>query len=186
MLVRDDAPTPTSAPATAPAATARPLGGLPGATAFEWQKDFAFDENTNRATMTGDVVIVHQDLATDPKPFRLQAAQVTADVMPRQPSPATRSSDPNHDRPSTEASDFRVKRLAASGDVRFTSQQIQFSSDQMEYDPATQTLVARGSERLPAQIYDEKGVSNGSFDEVWYNTQTEQIRLKKPQAHIRR
>ena len=174
MLVRDDAR--TTMPATAPDMLA---GGndMRGATAFEWHDQFLFDENENCATMVGQVVIVHQDLTPDPKPFRLEASRVKADLTAPQPSPPTTQPA----RP-----EFRVRRLSAFGGVHFTSRQIQFESDELEYDPAAATLFASGNERTPAQLFDDQGVSKGTFEELWYNTKTEQIRLKGPQAHIRR
>lgn len=171
LLVRDDMPA-DAKPAEVPQA---PFAELRGATAFQWQKELVFDEAQNRATMSDNVVIVHQDPGDNAAQFRLLANEVVADLVPGGVA----------QRPGG-APEFRVKRLIADGDVRFSSRQIQFEAGTLEYDPSTSTLVARGTDRNPAQLFDESGVSKGSFEELFYNTTTEQIRLKNPQAQIRR
>ncbi len=185
MLFEDRRATtqPTSGPASAPAAL---LGDLGGATAFQWQKQFVYDQALHRAEMTGQVVIVHQDSTGGGEPFRLEAARVAADLEEDPASttaPATRPGGALL----PDASSAKVKLLTADGGVRFISSQIRFDADQVFLDPRRNLLLARGTDRTPVQVYDEKGISSGSFSEISWNTMTQQIEnMHDVQARVRK
>ena len=56
----------------------------------------------------------------------------------------------------------------------------------MEYDPATHWLVAAGTEGNPGRQLDQHGLEEGLFEEMQFNTETGQVKLKKFLAIIRR
>lgn len=178
MLFEDFSPV-ARGPATAPAR----LGDFSGATAFEWQRELIFDQARGRTEMLGGVVIVHEAAnAGNSPPFRLEAEQVSADLE-KQTAAATRTTGGLAD--VSSAAD--VKRVAAEGGVRFISGQVQFDAAKVWFDPAEEILAAIGDGRSPVQVYDSQGRSTGSFEEVWWNTRTQQIkRLRNVQATIRR
>jgi hypothetical protein len=171
----------TTQPSTAPTtAASAPLGDLSGATAFQWAKQLTYDQNINRAEMLGDVLIVHQETSGGGEPFRLEAQKVAADL-----EPPSKEKDKSTTKP-TESGQ-KIKMLRASDGVHFVSSNIQFDADQVTFDPNAELLIACGSDRAPVQVYDEKGMSGGTFEEICWSTRTQQIvRLHKVQAQIRR
>ena len=191
MLVRDFRPsTPTSA------ATDSSAGGTRGTSAFQWEKSLVYDRRVDQAVMTGDVQVVHA--AAGSSSFQMFADRITADLDPNshatsQPTtgPSTgptasakmaASSGPTTEpatRPVATGDDsMKVKRMVAQGQVRMISTRLQFTAAQAVYDPVTQIMTAHGSEREPAQLLDEQGLSTGSFDGIVYNTRTDQVQFK--------
>ncbi|HEY7087199.1 MAG TPA: hypothetical protein VH518_03860 [Tepidisphaeraceae bacterium] len=191
---------PTSAPSSEPAvataagttgatttATISPLGDMSGATAFRWDKQLNFDQKSMRAEMTGNVVIVHDDEKQKSEPYRLNAEKVSADFE-READKSDASSqkhDPSADGFMPLSSSSKVKQLTAEGDVRFVSKQVEFNAGMVTFDPAQELLTAHGTERVPVEV--SKGLSIGSFQEVSWNTRTQQIKhIQGVQASIRR
>ena len=74
---------------------------------------------------------------------------------------------------------MKVKLMVARGQVRLISQRMQFTAAEAIYDPATQIMIAHGSQRQPAELLDEQGLSTGSFDELIYNTKTDEMSFKE-------
>jgi hypothetical protein len=182
MLYQDERPP----PATQPADATKPggeLGDTRGATAFEWQKSFTYDSTDRRATMTGDVVVVHQAPGATAPTYRLNSQRVVAEMLP---PPTTRPSHQPAAGGEFTGGGAKVKRLTADGGVAFASSRLQFSSDSIEFDPQAHQLVARGTDRVPATLLDESGLSRGTFAEMYYDTKTDQMKLVKPQASLRR
>jgi len=70
---------------------------------------------------------------------------------------------------------MRLKHVLASDQVEFLSLPIHFEASSIDYDPNTHVLIAKGTDRMRAQMYDEKGTVQGSFEELYYNTQTGRI-----------
>ena len=164
----------------------RMLGNFRGATAFQWAKDLVFDQAENRMTMSGNVLIVHEDPARDDQSFRLEAAQVRAEMIDDAPA---RKADTRAD--ATDAlfgpSELHLRSLSASGDIRLTAPQIQIEAQDVTYDAAAELLTARGSERQPVELYNASGVSRGSFQEVVWDARAEQIqRMREVRAQVRR
>jgi hypothetical protein len=117
-------------------------------------------------------VHIEHESAGDNKPFSLRGQTILADLEPvptTQPTtkPATNGASPNEK--------MRLKHAKVTGDVEFISLPVHFECTSVDYDPNTHILVAKGSDRVRAQLYDEKGVISGSFTQLRYNTQTGKI-----------
>lgn len=137
--------------------------------------------------MSGQVLIVHQDSSGAAEPFRLEAEHVVADMEPQEDQPAAHKKATAGAASSPGNSGQKIKRLSADGAVHFSSRQIQFDAEQVTYDPTEDVLMARGAQDVPVQVYDEKGVSTGAFEEIWWNSRTQQIvRLSNLRGDIRR
>jgi hypothetical protein len=142
-----------------------------GATAFAWQKELRYEELKRRATMTGGVRIIHQssDLSQG---FELDAENVAADL--EDAAPQTTSTT----KPSNESARLKVKHVMAQDSVVFTSKDLRFESHEIDYDPNTHVLIARGTDRTPAELFDDRGLAKGTFLEMTYNLQTGQHSFK--------
>lgn len=146
------------------------LGEMSGATAFQWDHRFSFEQGNGEAEMTGGVVIAHEGGG---EPFRLEAGRVLAKF--------TEASQP-----ATQPADVKLTQLVADGGVRFLSRQIHFDADHMSFDAAEGLLTASGSLISPVQIYDPNGLSIGTVRQAWWNTRTDQIGAREIQAMIRK
>lgn len=161
-----------------------------GATAFQWADKLTFSSQSNRAEMAGDVLVVHRpadraaaregDAAGEPPPedrrdLRLQADTVSAELVAQEPGGETAAD------PATQ-----VRRVVAGGNVRVETANLEFLADEVEFRPADDVLIARGSDRSPAVLLDDQGLSRGSFIEMWLNTRTQESHLKDFRATVRR
>jgi hypothetical protein len=144
------------------------VSDIHGATAFKWYKLLKYDELNRRVTMAGDVLIVH-DSGGDNLPFRLLAQTIVADL---EPVPTTQRAATQDDSTNQK---MRLKHVTASELVEFISQAKHFEASSVDYDPNTHMLVARGTERARAELYDDKGDITATFLQLRYNTQTGQI-----------
>ncbi len=132
MLVRDHRPPAAAAPPStrpgqggkAPAAppaqaNAGDPGSSRGATAFKWSRQLTYDEATNTAVFTGDVLIVHQDDDSKEEPARLRADQVVAVFEPR-PNLAAKPVVNQPGAAPQPASQLQLKSMTATGNVVVT------------------------------------------------------------------
>ncbi len=157
------------------------LSNMHGATAFEWQKEFRYDETKMQAQMTGDVRLVHfptTDL-TGPS-VELDAQTVIADMEQR---PTTEPATQPTSQPEQKV---RIRNLVADGDVSYRSDKLHFDAQHLEFNPNTHMLIATGTERNPAELHEAEGFSNGTFTELRMNTVTEEMEVRGFQAQIRR
>ena len=191
MLYQDErSPTtnPTTMPTTTPVAqqkpqSSAPLGDTRGATAFEWHNNFTYDSASHLATMTGDVAVVHQPSGSTTPSYRLNAQRVVAEM---QDPPATQPDQPKSSDTDPLAGGAKLKHLTADGGVTFVSDRLQFNAESIDYDPDKQLLIARGTDREPATLFDQSGLSKGTFAEMYYDTKTDRMKLVKPQATLRK
>ena len=116
-------------------------------------------------------------------PSRIDDSMNTRDVLEQfqadleEQSPQTQPST----RPAGESQGkMKVKHLTASEGVVFTSKDLRFDAHEIDYDPNTHILIARGTDRTPAEMFDDKGLAKGTFSEMTYNTQTGQHSFKNP------
>ena len=182
MLYEDRRGGPATAPAqpaTAPAQQANNSQlNLRGATAFEWQKDFIYDDAAHQATMSGDVDVVHKGTGPTDS-YRMHAQRVVAEMMPSAATNPSATSQPSPD-------EAKLKNLIADGGVTFASANLQFIADRVEYDPQTQILIARGTERAPATLLDSNGLSQNTFTELRYDVRTDRLEMSGSRGTIRR
>jgi lipopolysaccharide assembly outer membrane protein LptD (OstA) len=84
-------------------------------------------------------------------------------------------------------SELHLRSLSASGDIRLSAPQIQIEAQDVAYDAQAELLTARGNERQPVELYNESGVSRGSFQEVVWDVRAEQIhRMREARGQVRR
>jgi hypothetical protein len=182
MLFQQDPLAGTTQPSTTPAANpgksaAGDLSNLRGATAFEWQKEFRYDEAKLQAKMTGDVRIVHQASDLSGPSYELDAGVVTADLEQRPTDELVATTQPQQK--------MRVKMVVADRDVTFRSDKMHFDAQHVEFNPNTHVLIARGTDRSPAELHEAEGFSSGTFTELRMNTLTEEVEVRGFQAQIR-
>ncbi|MGH7179965.1 MAG: hypothetical protein ACREJC_21490 [Tepidisphaeraceae bacterium] len=147
-----------------------------GDTAFEWHKDLTYDEAQRLLTLNGQVLVVHLP-AGAAEPYRLTADEINAELAPR--SDAAQQS--------AQEGAMKLQKLGARGQVTFSSSNLRFVAQEVTFDPIEQLLVARGSDREPAELFDDSGLSRGHFTELWYDLRSDQIkRLANLGASIRR
>lgn len=189
MIAEDHRPT-TQPAANGATAEARPAGaGLPGAgggtsrgsTAFQWSRKFTYDDATRVAVMEGDlqnpVVVVHQEDKPNAKPYRLTADTVSAeleeveiktDAKPAGTQPATKPA---------RQTKVQLKKVTADGHLVFNGPGAEIRAVHMEYDPTTQWLIARGTEREPVDfnIATQPG-GRKTAEEVQYNLESGMVK----------
>jgi lipopolysaccharide export system protein LptA len=181
MLVRDFRNAgPTSAPSESSAE------GMHGTSAFEWEKSLVYDQRADQAVMTGDVQVVHE--APGAASYQMYADTITVDLDPNAHATTRPTTGPvATTRPVPSGEDaMKVKRMVARGQVRMISQKLGFTAARAVYDPVTQVMTAYGSQREPAQLLDEQGLSTGSFDELIYNTRTDQVQITEFHGNMRK
>ena len=171
MLVEDRRPVESSAdqPNMPGVASAR------GATAFQWSDKLTFAAGEDRAEMIGDVLVVHRPDGASDREIRMQADRVAAELAP--------GGSPSADTPPKATP---LRRVTADGNVRVTTGKLEFLANQMEFRPPDDMLIAKGTDRTPAVLLDEQGLSRGSFVELWLNTRTQESHLKDFRATVRR
>lgn len=141
-------------------ATSQPAATQPGGvnaqgrTAIAWSKSLNYDTIARKATLLGDVLVVHQ--MGDGDSMRLTAPRMTADLEPGQ------------------SGQSQIKQVVADQGATFQSSKIRFEADHATYEPAADRVIAAGTERQPVQVFDQSGLSTGSFDELWWNLKTNQ------------
>jgi len=187
MLVEDHED-PAKAKATQPAPKKTPdaenksADHMRGVIAFKWDNNMSFNETAKHAQMNGNVVIVHEPDKDNSKAFRLDAQTVTADFKdpdkPYEPDPK-KQDDGDKQR-------LELKHLHAEGDVLFAARAAHFSAQTVDYDPATYTLTAHGTDTHPGRILTDQGTASGTFSDLTYNTKTDQIEVHQLQGRMRR
>jgi hypothetical protein len=161
------------------------FGKSRGATAFQWEKDLVMDLAGEKITMSGDVLIVHQEPDSKEPTGRMQAARVQIDLFSAPAAPGT-GSDAKSDPSMLGPSELRIKDLLADGGVRLSLPQLQLDAAEVAYDAVDELLTARGSDREPVEVFSGPGVSRGSFQEVVWNARTDQIEMRQVRAQVRR
>lgn len=168
---------PTTGPTTAPAiAKSGLLNDFSGPTAFQWSDELTYDINKQRAAIAGDVVIVH-DLPGGDSYFRLEADKVVAQFQPPK--------EKTGEEPTTKPTEPDLQTLTADGNVRFTSQRIQFDAGHTDFDATSELLTADGADGAPVRVYDASGVSTGSVGRIHFNTRTQEMIIRDIQGKIR-
>jgi hypothetical protein len=193
MIVEDHRPASTQ-PAKAearPASGSGDLGsgGNRGKTAFQWTKSFTYDEGQHQAVMTGDernpVVVVHQDDSPKAQLYRLTGQTVTADLEPA-------SSLPGAGMPATRPTaggqqKVQLKRVTAAGRLVFTGPGAEIHATDMEFDPTTHWLLARGKERELVEFnIAGQGTGSKQAEEVRYNLESGEVKSTRMTVRMAR
>lgn len=157
------------------------LGSARGATAFQWSDKLTFAAGQDRVDMAGDVLVVHRPDGDEAREVRVQADTVAAELA----ASAGRSQG-DLATPAAPAQPSPVRRVAAAGNVRVTTGKLEFLANEIEFRPPDDTLIAKGTDRAPAVLLDEQGLSRGSFREMWLNPRTQESHLRDFRATVRR
>ncbi|MDB5333554.1 MAG: OstA-like protein, partial [Phycisphaerales bacterium] len=146
-----------------------------GDTAFQWSKQLLYSESLHNAVMTGDVVIVHQNLEGKEDPVRMNADTVTAWFEPApQTKPAVAVA------PAGQPAALQLKKLTAEGHIIVSRGGSQLSASRIDFDPVTHWMAASGSKDRPAVFQDPGTGKTLSGKQLWWNTQTWDVKLKEP------
>ena len=129
-------------------------GGFRGNAAFGWDERLDWSPASGALTMTG---------------------RATVAVEPRDRPRFTLAAD--RFRVTTRQADGRreVASAVADGAAHFSTKGLNFDAASVDYDPAAQTLVARGTAGSPVVVYDDRNVPTGRFGELVYNLATARI-----------
>ena len=151
------------------AATTQPNeASIRGAVAIEWAKSMNYDPASQQVVLNGDVIIVHQ--APGEQPVRMVTQKLIAEL----------DTD-------AKTEDQQLKIVRAEGGASFTSPQIRFDAATASYDPGSNRIIARGTDRQPVEVFDQSGVSSGSFEELWWNIKDSRPeRMKNVTGSVRR
>ncbi|HEX8323826.1 MAG TPA: hypothetical protein VF595_07915 [Tepidisphaeraceae bacterium] len=139
----------TPKPATRPASLGR------GTVALQWTRRMTYDPAKKQAILDGDVVVVHRAPGADP--VKMEAPRLIADVS-------------SADGPQGA----ELTRMTADQGATLYGRNMRIDAARAMYEPATDRIIATGTPRQPVEWYDEKGLSRGSFAEMWWNVKTNQ------------
>jgi hypothetical protein len=137
-----------------------------GTTAFGWSKSFTYDDAGKVAVMEGTderpVIIAHRDDSADAKTFHLTGQVVTAEmeeVVASSDEATKRRSDEAATQASTkpttkpvekkEQTKMQLKRVTANGRLAFSGPGVEVHSRELEFDPKSNVVTARGDGRTP-------------------------------------
>lgn len=155
---------------------------LRGQTAIAWKKHLVYEEASSELVVEGGVHIGHQGSGEQAAPLQMHADRVRAELEPARQQDArvvkADAADP--------MAHMQLKRLRAEGNLSLVTADKVYKLQSMDYDPATHWLVAAGTEGNPGRQLDQNGLEEGVFEELQFNTETGQVKLKKFLAIIRK
>jgi lipopolysaccharide export system protein LptA len=164
MLAEEHAP-PSTQPAPVQPDPTQPAPGGRGATAFEWARDFVYDELRRQAVFEGDVHIIHRDDGPNPKQMSITGDRVVADLQPTDPAVAPQA-------PANNAPRMQVSHVTVIGNVKVISNNLTITAGSVDYDPVGQLLICRAGDAGDVKVTDDQHSGGATFSEVWLNTKT--------------
>jgi lipopolysaccharide export system protein LptA len=149
-------------PAT-PAQPNNPLGGgsSRGMTAIKYDGSLLYDQNIGHIELHKNVFLRHEPMDKAQSPTELRSQNMTVDLL--------KTGD------KSAPDQMAIRHMHATDHVMFTTKTMQCQADSLDYDPATGIFIVRGSQFVQAVMYDDQGGTTGHFDEMHYNSKTEQI-----------
>lgn len=157
-----------------------------GTTAMKWKESVNYRPQSRELTFRGTVQFAHQPLskAEGPggagrpeEPLRLDADQMTA-VMVESARSSGGSARPEEDF-------SQVERFSAMGNVVFKGRGFEVWAWEMEFNPTTQILVARGRDRADVVVDDMRGAGTMRAKSVRINLKSGQIEeLQEPTGAV--
>ncbi len=136
-------------------------GNNRGQMRIDWAKQLVYDQHTNQIIFDRDVHVVFLQDGKDAAPMTLKHCDRL--IVDLKTTPATASAGEK----------TQLDHLRAEGAVAFESKAMNFTAHTVDYDPATFRMTARASAEDPGT--EEQGGSSGSFEELVYNIQTQQV-----------
>jgi len=165
------------------------VGSGRGNTAFRGAKSLVYDPNVKQAVMNGNVKVVHNPDANGGQPFNLDAQTMTAQLEPdpaaTQPStkPTTKLASTN---PADQMEKMHLRKVTADGDVHVVSQRMNVDARHLTYDSQEQVLVATGTDLNPVVVFDNGNGSTHNVQELWWNTKTDQFKVRELAGKVSR
>lgn len=184
ILLIDRRAEPAGSPTPSPSAAEAGMPSGRGNTAMKWSESLRYDPATRKLDFVGAVVFVHDPLSPASTPaapdapvdrFRLDADRMTATLggaAPRTGAPADLSAE-------------QIQSVAASGDVNFAARGVNIRAAELDLDPTAQVIIARGRDRQPVRVDDERGTGTGTFTLARINLKSGQIEdLQNPTGNV--
>ena len=166
--------------------TAEALTGFDGTTAFQWQESLEFDEAAYRATMSGGVVVSYQADDSAQPPVRLDAEWLVAQFEPeaKPGKEGQAAGQKNADDEGPKVPKLRLKSVSADGNIIISRDGAELTANRIDFDPETQWVIARGSDRQPAIFSDPDGTQSTTARELWVNTKTWSVKVKDAATRV--
>jgi len=180
MLVRDHRPPPTTAPAAGTDDSG--LGNGRGTTAFKWMRKLSYNEDSRRAIMSGDVLVVHQPDNPAELLVSMTADEMTAMFLPSGKKPS--ATQPSATQPTTApalaggAGAMELKSVEAVGNVRVNRGAEEITAPRIYFEPASHWMTATGTDQTPVHVIDAQGAQSIAREVRW-NTLTWDFVIKK-------
>lgn len=138
-----------------------------GAVGLEWSKSLTFSTASEQIVVDGDVVIVYQPVEGDT--IRVLTRRLIADIDQ-----------------SSESGVSRLEQVYTEGGTSFISQKVRFDAAQAVYEPSSDRVIVRGTQRQPVEMFDESGLSSGTYEEIWWSLRENRPeRLKNVTGNLR-
>ncbi|MDP9174336.1 MAG: hypothetical protein M3O30_10790 [Planctomycetota bacterium] len=169
MLIYDHAA--AGAPLQPTPADSSPTGGH-GRTAFEWQKQFVYDQVNRIAFIQGNVVMLHIDENPDSKSIEIRSDTMTAAFEPADAAPAKK---PAANQPADDTPHLQLRHMTAAGAVVVLTGDTTITCGQIEYDPTANRLICRSGDLGAVNFTNVEHRDKATADEVWLNTKTNTI-----------
>jgi hypothetical protein len=156
-----------------------------GDTAFQWSKQLLYSEMEHNAVMTGDVLIKHQNSEGKEDPVWMNADKVTAwfepSAAPKAKPPAPAPGVAAAPTPAVvQPAALQLKKIVAEGRIAIFRGTSQLNANRIDFDPATHWIAASGSKDRPAVMQDSESGKTFTGTQLWWNTQTWDIKMKDP------
>ncbi|MFN4242902.1 MAG: hypothetical protein ACK4PI_06655 [Tepidisphaerales bacterium] len=177
--------------APGPSGDTRPAPGADGAisadgrgnTAMQWERSLVYEPADRQLTFDGAVVFVHEPLpdgtppAEPPRRYRLDSDRLTVYLE------GAGSARPAGF-PDSEQLD-QVRTVIADGVVSFRGDGLTIFASELEYVPALQVVLARGNDRQPVRIEDDRAIGTGTFTSARVNLKTGLVEeVREPRGSI--
>ena len=72
---------------------------------------------------------------------------------------------------------LRIKSFSAVGNILISRDGAELSAGRIDFDPATEWVIARGAGRSPAVFTHPSGTGSATAGEMWLNTKTWQVKV---------
>ncbi len=156
-----------------------------GATAFSWQNSLIYERALQKATMTGDVTVIHNPDNEAGMPFKLNGQTLIAIFDPKEATtrpaekPATKSASTD---PGEQMG--KLKQITVIGDVQVRSTRLDVDADDLTFNPITQILTAHGDPNHPVTVFDHKTGTTQTTTDLFWNMATDTTRMKNATGRI--
>jgi hypothetical protein len=84
-----------------------------------------------------------------------------------------------------ESAQLQMKSVRAQGSIYFKTEGIECRAAMVEFDAARHLLHAAGDANQRGELLDGQGLSRGGFDELWFDTQTQNLQITGAHGQVR-